>query len=436
MTVHPEVAGAAPVGAPAVAAARARGDGGGGGGFDPSRLDTATPVLLLGGGGNAVSVARNLGRLGVDVAASGDAGAWALHSRFCRRRYPLPAGAELEDFWHELLLAPGRPELAGHVIFALSDEAIAFVCAHRDALAGRYILEEFDPALRGAMLDKLATLELARSVGVPTPASWRVREPHDVDALAGRLRFPVMVKPIHSHLFVRAFGRKLFIVERDFAEVQAMARLAFERGVEIMVTEMIPGPDALLSSYYTYIDGTGESLFHYTKSVIRRFPVNRGGACYHRSHWLPETAEMGRRFFEGIGWRGIGNIEFKRDPRDGQLKVIEVNPRFTAAHRLIVAAGLPLDLMIYCHLTGQPGPRPAGYDQTLRMLNPIRDALAFAELRRRGELGPLAWMRSWWEGGRKVMPIFDPADPMPSVARLRQEAGRAVARLARRGHGG
>jgi D-aspartate ligase len=28
-----------------------------------------------------------------------------------------------------------------------------------------------------------------------------------------------------------------------------------------------------------------------------------------------------------IGYRGIAASEFKRDPRDGQIKLIEINPR-------------------------------------------------------------------------------------------------------------
>lgn len=401
-------------------------------GFDPRRFDPSTPVLLLGGGGNAVSVARNLGRLGVSVAASGNREAWGLASRHCRRRFTVPPGKEEAEYWRELLLSPGPGPLDGHVIFALCDASIAFVCEHRTRLAGRYILEDFDAGLRAAMLDKKATLEMARAAGVPTPDFWTVRTREDVAALRGRLRFPVMVKPIHSHLFIPVFGRKLFIVESDFDEVVEKTDLAFAHGVEVMVTEMIPGPDDLLSSYYTYIDDAGRSLFHYTKSVIRRFPVNRGGACYHRSEWLPETAELGRKFFDGIGWRGMGNIEFKRDARDGKLKVIEVNPRFTAAHRLVVAAGVPIDLIIYCHLTGQPGPEVTGYDQRMRMLNPLRDALAFVEMRRRGEIGLGGWLKSWLQGGRKVMPLFSLGDPMPSVIRLKQEGARALRRLARR----
>jgi D-aspartate ligase len=388
-------------------------------------LDTSTPVLLLGGGANSVAVAQNLRRAGVTVRISGGEGAWGLASRFCSERYLVPPGREQEDFWRELLLSPGPGPLDGHLIIPLCDASIIFVCEHKDALAGRYLLEDFVPELRLEMMDKMATLERGRAAGIPVPNFWRVSCVEDVLAIRDEISFPVMVKPIHSHLFISSFGRKLFIIERGFDEVLEKARLALERGLEIMVVEMVPGPDHLLSSYYTYVDADGRNLFHYTKSIIRRFPVNRGGACYHKAEWLPETAETGRRFFASMPWRGMANIEFKRDLRDGQLKVIEVNPRFTAAHRMLVEGGMPIDLVIYRRLTGQSVPALGLYEQDLRLWNPIRDFLAFVELRRRGELSFLQWLRSVMEG-RKLLSMFSLSDPMPMIVRLGQEAGRTL----------
>src|SRR5205823_8370112 len=136
-----------------------------------------------------------------------------------------------------------------------------------------------------------------------------------------------------------AFGHKLFIVENSFDELKEKVRLVHSLGLEIIVMEMIPGPDDLLSSYYTYISGDGRELFHFTKRILRRYPLNRGNACHHITEWLPETAKMGHEFFSAIGLRGLGNVEFKRDPRDGRLKLIEINARFTAAHQLLVSAG-------------------------------------------------------------------------------------------------
>jgi len=178
---------------------------------------------------------------------------------------------------------------------------------------------------------------------------------------------------------------------------------------------MIPGPDNLLTSYYTYRTPEGKSLYDYTKSVIRRWPVNRGHTCFHQSEWLPETAAMGRKLFEGIGWQGFGNIEFKRDLRDGQLKIIEVNGRFTAGHRLVTAAGAPIDVMIYCYLTGQPGPVFDSYSQSLRMWSPIHDFLAFRQMNRLGQLDFKAWVKSIF-AQKLILPYFSWDDPGPTFA--------------------
>jgi predicted ATP-grasp superfamily ATP-dependent carboligase len=136
---------------------------------------------------------------------------------------------------------------------------------------------------------------------------------------------------------------------------------------------------------------------------------------------------MGLRLFEGIGWQGIGNVEFKRDERDGQLKLIEVNGRFTAAQRLITEAGAPIDVAIYCHLTGQHVPRFE--PQTLPRLcmwYPLRDTLAYLEMKRSGQITFAEWLGSL-RGERKVFPYFDLRDPAPWLEDLLSDISRVVA---------
>ncbi len=385
----------------------------------PDTMNTDTPILALGGEVNTVALARHLGPLGVRVAVSGQQGCYALHSRWCTESLPVPEGMPTHDYWSDLLLQPGADRYCDHIVMALNDDAIEFVTENADALRNRCRLERFDPVLRRALLDKQRTLELAADVGVPAPRHWSVKNPEDVLAVKDEITFPVMVKPIHSHAFVRAFGRKLFIIENGLDEVVARVRDAADRGIEVMVVEMIPGPDDLLSSYYTYIDDDGEPLFHYTKRVIRRQPVNRGGAVYHETRWLPETAEMGLRFLQGIGWRGMANIEFKRDTRDGRLKIIEVNSRLTAAHPLVLRSGAPLDLIQYCVLTGQTHPTFRSYEEGLYYWYPLRDFRAFLELSRSGELSFMGWLSSL-PVRNIVLPMFNLSDPRPGLSRTAQ----------------
>lgn len=382
-----------------------------------TNIDTSTPVVLLGGSASTVAVARNLGRLGVHITASGPRGCRSMNSKYCRKALPVPPAKTCRAYWSEMLLTDQNRCLTGSVVLAGCDEAVEFVEDNRNALRERYILDEGVPELRRAMLDKQATIALARRAGVPAPHYWPIHADEDVFKIRGELRFPIMVKPLNSQAFENDFGRKLFIIEDDIDEVAEKVALSRSRGHEVMVVEMIPGPDSLLSGYYIYQTPDGRRLYEYTKSIIRRWPVNRGGATFHQSEWLPETAEMGRKLFDGIGWQGFANVEFKRDTRDGKLKIIEVNVRFTAPHRLVTEAGMPIDVIIYCHLTGQPVPTSGKYSQTLRMWDPFRDFLAFRQLNRRGQLSFRDWLKSVAKQ-KFILPYFSVDDPGPTLAEI------------------
>jgi D-aspartate ligase len=371
------------------------------------------PVLILGGQENAISITRNLGRRGIRVSVCGPRDCIAFRSRFCRARYAVPDGVAPGEYWSELLLGAGRPELRGSVVFGCSDDALEFLAAHQHELERDYLVEESLPRLRLALLDKQRTLELARSVGVPTPRFWSVSSREDVDQVRGDVGYPVLIKPIHSHVFQQRFGGRKFFTAESFEDLAARAQLVLDAGLSFMVCEFIPGPDSLLSSYYTYLDREGRALFHFTKRVFRRSPVNRGGASYHITEWIPETAALGEKFFRGVGLLGLGNVEFKRDPRDGELKIIESNARFTAAHELMVRCGMETDWIVYCHLTRRARPAIGSYREHMRMLYPWRDFAAYRELSQMGSLTLPGWLRSI--AHPQVLPLFALRDPWPSI---------------------
>lgn len=375
-------------------------------------LDTSTGVIIIGGQENALAVTRSLGRRGIDIAVIGSSGTLALKSRYCRQPIVALPGEDIESACRRLLVEEPVTGLRGRIIFPCSDEAIKFVAENEPALRNRYILEEASPAQRLAMLDKLKTLELANEAGVPAPKFWRTGAGESLESIAGEISFPAMIKPVHSHEFTKVFGCKLFIIESDLEELQEKLAEVRRHDLEVMVVEMIPGPDTLLSSYYTYITRDGWTLYEFTKKIIRRFPENRGAACCHETEWLPETREAGARFFEKIGFRGMGNIEFKRDVRDGQLKIIEVNARFTAAQVQANRAGADLDIIAYAHLTDQPVPKFVKYREGLRYWYPMRDYQAFRALHRQGRLSMMSWFMDVLRGP-SVNPYFAWDDMAP-----------------------
>lgn len=370
------------------------------------------PVLLLGGRENALAIVRSLSKKGIIVNASDKSGAIVFRSRFCKEKYPIPDHISHKDFWTNLLLGSQFEQLKGSVIFACSDDAIQFLAENRTSLEKDYILDDYNPEIHNALLDKQETLRLARSVGIATPNFWNIGSIQDVMAIENEVVFPVIVKPIHSHLFQRKFNGKKFLRAENFDELLAGATEVLEKDLEFMVSELIPGPDSLLSSYYTYHDSNGKPLFHYTKKIIRRYPLNSGGACYHQSEWLPETAEQGKKFFQGINFKGNGNVEFKKDLRDGQYKIIESNTRFTGGHPLLVRSGADIAYIIYKHLIGDPVPKLGSYKE-LGYWYLLPDIAAYRELKAKKLITFSEWTKSLFR--KQVFPFFAWNDPIPSL---------------------
>ncbi len=381
--------------------------------FNLAKLDVSTPVLVLGGKENALSLTRSLGKLGIRVYVSGPSDCWGSYSRHCAKSFPVPRGGKMVEYWTDLLLSQNHQCLRGCLIITCCDAAIEFVALNQGYLSENYLLDDARSEMQIALLDKKKTLELASRAGVGTPQFWQVASETDLADIRKSVQFPVMVKPLASHKFIEVFGRKLFIIEDSFDELAEKVRQSWASNLDVMIVEMIPGPDSLLSSYYTYIDADNNIRFDYTKRIIRRYPVNRGLACYHASQWLPETAKAGRKFFSGIGFTGLGNVEFKLDLRDNQLKIIESNARFTAAQELVIQSGAPIDLIYYCNATGQPAPSFDNYRNDLKYWYGLRDFLAFVEMNRSGQLGLLQWIKSLFPFNH-VAPLHNLSDPLPT----------------------
>jgi D-aspartate ligase len=162
--------------------------------------------------------------------------------------------------------------------------------------------------------------------------------------------------------------------------------------------------------------------------VARRYPPGMGPATYHVTDWNLEVRDVALRLFEHAGLRGLANAEFKRDVRDGRLKLIECNARFTAANGLVSAAGIELAPYVYRRVLGEDVELPSTYRTGLRLIHHAVDLRAFLVLRRRGELGLFEWLRSL--AHRQTLGLFRVADPIPAI--VRSELAQQVAMLRRR----
>jgi predicted ATP-grasp superfamily ATP-dependent carboligase len=290
---------------------------------------------------NGVAAIRSLGRAGVPVIALDHRGsALGFRSRYCLPvRCPHPAddeqgfGALLQDLGDAL----GRPA----PIFATHDEYLNVIARNLDALGSRFLLPCSPwPALE-RIQSKRFQLERAREAGVPVPRT--ADEPTD------ELGFPVLVKPASPSGFRRAFGRQAFR-----CATRAELDEAFERArpYDPLVQEWIPGGDKELYTLGSYLASDGEPLGLFCGRKLRQTPPGVGVCRVGEAFWVEEVAELGLAFLRALEFTGISQVEFKRDPRDGCFKLMEVNPRLWQWHSLATACGVDVPRIAYWDLLG------------------------------------------------------------------------------------
>lgn len=80
---------------------------------------------------------------------------------------------------------------------------------------------------------------------------------------------------------------------------------------------------------------------------------------YHSHLWQVAFPGAGKgiKVFRDIGYRGFGLIEFKRDDRDGVLKVTDLTPRWLKTVNLATDSGIDFPLIQNLDLAG-PTPSP------------------------------------------------------------------------------
>lgn len=354
----------------------------------------------------------------------------AKASRYCRAVVDVGSAPRVVERWLRWLETKAP---AGAVLLPSGDEGVELIARYRERLErSGFRLPPTTGKTSLAMLDKAETYELARSIGIPCPRTWAVTDVQSLDAISDELAFPCALKPRHSHLFSKHFNFKV-LKANDMAELRQSVRRTGALGLEMIVTEIIPGPDHFNWAFHTYLrEEDGAPLCGLTKTKLRGRPIHFGTNTFAVTRWNQEVADVALRFLQGVGLRGILYVELKWDARDEQFKLIECNHRFGNTQELMRRAGLDIVRLAYDSALGERPSYVGSWREELRIWFPLRDFRAARQYRRVGELTWRSWLRSLLSG-----PIITPTlaldDPLPSVLmawrRLRStQRGRPLAK--------
>jgi D-aspartate ligase len=371
-------------------------------------------AVVIGGEHPGLGIARSLGRRGIPICVIDDQHSVSEFSRYVTQFIRVKDLRNEQSTVDNVMEIGKRYGLKGWVLFPTRDETVAAFSRHRDRLAELFrVTTPAWETVRWAW-DKKNTYDRAAELGIPTPRTYNVKSERELSGLYDRL--PLAIKPAVKENFFYATGDKAWRAETPEQLNRLFRRANHQiRSEEILIQEIIPGSGQQQYSYCAFFrDGVAQSTL--VARRLRQHPREFGrAATYVETIEHPEVEELSERFLKAINFYGLAEVEFKLDPRDGQLKLLDVNARTWGFHSIGVPAGVDFPYLLYADQIGR-STEPCRAKAGVGWLRAVTDMPTAAADMWARELDLRSYLTSL--RNTRTESVFCAHDPIPSIAEV------------------
>ena len=367
-------------------------------------------AVVIGRDYGALAVVRSLGRHGIPVVLLEERRTNAGVSRHVTTRRHWPSNPD-----EQLAMLRGLDKTGdyrGWTLFPASDESAALIARHHDELSDGFRLTTPPWETYRLAYDKRLSYQLAGELGVAHPAT--ACPSNQDDLLAIDWQYPVILKPAvkpNANALTAAKAWRADSREELLARYAEAAALG--EADAIMIQELVPGGGETQFSYVALCD-EGIPLAWGVARRTRQYPLDFGKfSTFVETVDCPEIEEPSRRLLAAMRYSGVVEIEYKRDPRNGAPKLLDINARYWAWHSLGRRTGVDFPYMQWRAAHGETFPemkmRTGG-----RWVRGLTDVMAATLAMRAGLLTPTRYLSSVQPALECAIFAFD--DPMPFLA--------------------
>ena len=358
-------------------------------------LDIRVPAVLVRIDRNpfhhgTLGAVRSLGRAGVEVHVVADVtGSPVRQSRFVSEMHPPPppgaSAPEIAAVLRRVAARVSRPA----VLIPMDDASAVAVGRMRDELMPGYLLPQQPDALAERVADKAELAAVCERVGIPHPVTLVPQSAAQATAAVWRLGLPVVAKWSRPWLIPAGSGLRSTVMVHTAQQAQALYLRSAEAGSRLLLQEFLPpGPD-LDWFFHGYADRSGAVCGGGPGRKQLAWPRSAGLTAV--GHWAlnPQVQALAERLTGALGYRGILDLDFRRDSATGHYHLLDFNPRPGAQFRLFADAS-DLDVVRAQHLdlTHRPLPDPAPLPGRAFV---VENYAPLSALRRRSGERELAW---------------------------------------------
>ncbi len=310
--------------------------------------------------------------------------------------------------WVDFMVSLAEATAEKPVLIAASDIFVAAIGRHTSRLGDHFIFSKDGALLQASLGTKQTQYALAAKYGLPSPRAAYIQSRQELEEFCKLARFPALLKPRQQREWLALPPNHPFRFSKTVSASSVEELLTHYDKVSAFVPqavaqEEIVGPDSAKYCYLSVYSTRGHRLGACVVQELRAYPLLYGCATLVQPVIDEEIDRVCDNFLLSVGFKGLCEIELKRDTRDGQIRLIEVNPRFSGTGDAARYAGVETGYLHYLDLIGENPSPVAPTNFNFRHVMLVADFAAFPNYLAKGQIGWQEWFRSY----RGIIRYFD-----------------------------
>lgn len=245
--------------------------------------------------------------------------------------------------------------------------------------------------------DKLNTMKICMSNNIPCPYTILIENITEIEY--DKINYPVIVKP-------RSACGSIGFHKVD-NEIRLKELLKDTSHGPLLIQEFIPQTGKQFNVHF-FLDKNCNVKTAVCTEKCRWFPIDGGASTLCRTIDNPYIIEICTKLLKIIGWIGYCDLDLIEDPRDGSIRIIEINARISANVKICFSVGANIAKQINELYFFKEVSNLSKYKLDYRLRCIHTDLLWFIKSPNRMKTSP-----SWFSIKNTTDQIFSIVDPVP-----------------------
>lgn len=291
-------------------------------------------ILLTEGNNKAVlGIIRNIG-VKHDIDVISNVKNYIIHSKYCNS-LKIIKNCDDESLYIKSLIQLLN-ETKYDLIIPVGARSVKYISRHikRITKLTKVFVADIDSI--EIALNKDKTFKHAKEASVLVPKTYNFNSLQDIEKNKSTIEYPIIVKSSDESLF-----KFETIYVNNYVELMNALHDCNTKYPQVLEDKFPIIQEKVIGKGFGFfaLYNKGRCVSYFMHERLREYPFTGGASTCAKSVYDDNLKNTGMKLLDSLNWHGLAMVEYKKDQKSDEFKLIEINPKIWGSFELGIKCG-------------------------------------------------------------------------------------------------